>query len=205
MEVPYLDDDQIFHTADSFLKAHHTSLKVPVPIEDIIEIKLGVTIFPIRDLESGCQIDGSLSKDFNTILIDEHTFENIVPRARFTLAHEIGHYILHQDLFRKSGGFRTESDFIAFQNALQDREYKRLEIQAYRFAEEVLFPRSVLKSVITQEVESLGGSSGLIVSDLERIISTVAKSFEVSGRASFNKIKRDYPSLIEIAQSNIPF
>lgn len=205
MDIPFIDDDTIYHHADSFLKTHHPSQVLPIPIEKIIETKLGLSIFPIKDLESGCEIDGSLSKDFKTILIDEYVFEKSVKRARFTLAHEVGHYILHHDLFEECGGFNTEQGFIDFQNSLSDRDYKRLEIQSFRFAEEILFPKSKLKKVVEDEVIQLGGLSSLIPEDIGRIISRVVHDFDVSDRAAVNKIQRDFPSLIEIVESNIPF
>ena len=203
--VPYMDDDQLFHIADNFLHEYYPSFSLPIPIENIIELKLELSIFPVKNLESGCEIDGSLSKDFKTILIDERTFEKSVKRARFTLAHEVGHYILHRDIFRKSGGFKTEQEFINFQNNLEDGEYKRLEIQAFRFAEEILFPKQELKKVVEKKVIEFGGLTSLTPNDIGKIILNVVDKFDVSERAAVNKIQRDFPSLIEIVEANIPF
>ena len=99
MDVPFVDDDQIFHHAEDFLEKYHPTQKAPVPIEEITEFGLGLTIFPTKILESGCEVSGTLSKDFQTILIDERTFEKFEERARFTIAHEVGHYVLHKDIF----------------------------------------------------------------------------------------------------------
>lgn len=205
MNVPYIDDDKIYHLADNFLLTHHPSLSIPIPIEQIIEIKIGLNIFPIKDLESGCGIDGSLSNDFKTILIDEYVFEKSIQRARFTLAHEIAHYILHKEIFIKSGGFNTKNGFIDFQNNLGEKDYKRMEIQAYRFAEEILFPKAVLEGVIQQNIKDLGGLDSLIPIDFEKITTSVSKKFDVSYKAAVNKVSRDFRSLIEIVTSNNPF
>lgn len=205
MDIPYISDDQIFHTVNSFLKSHHPSLRIPIPIDDIVEFKLKLTIFPTKELESGCEIDGSLSKDFKTILIDYNTFEKQISRSRFTLAHEVGHFILHENIFKKSGGFNTEKSFLSFQNNLSERDYKRLEIQAFRFGEELLYPRSEFQRIIKEEVQKLGGLEALVVTDLERIITRVRDEFKVSGRAATNKIKRDYPEIISVVESNVPF
>lgn len=205
MYVPFLDDDSIYHCADGILRTHHPSFSIPVPIERIIEIKLDLRILSVKDLESGCGINGSVSKDFRAIVIDEDEFEKQVQRARFTLAHELGHVILHRDLFIKSGGFNTDVEFVDFQNGLPEKEYKKLEIQAFRFAEEILFPRQVLKEVVEKEVQAFGGLPSLNVTDLGNIISKVSSSFDVTERATLNKLNRSYPSLIGVVESNAPF
>jgi len=104
MEVPYISDDVIFHRAESFLEEFHPDNTLPVPIEEIAEKKLGLMILPIANLEVFCEISGTMSKDFKTILIDEKTYENQESRTRFTVAHEIGHFILHKELFEKANG-----------------------------------------------------------------------------------------------------
>jgi len=205
MEVPFLDDYSIYNSARGFLQTYHPSLVLPIPIENIIEIKLGLNILPIKNLESGCHIDGSLGKDFKTILIDEYEFEHLIQRARFTLAHEVGHFTLHKTVFEKSGSFVDEEEFLAFQNRLGDREYKRLEIQAYRFAEEILFPKSILASIVEETIKKLGGLDALVVTDFEKILSVISEKFDVSDKAAFNKVRRDFPSLFETIEANVPF
>jgi len=195
MNVPFLTDGQIHLSADSFLQKYHHTLDIPVPIEEIIEQKLDIQILSIKGFESGCEVSGSLSKDFKTILIDEDEFERQIQRARFTLAHEVGHSVLHHQLFTQSGGFNDLDSFIKFQNNLIDKDYKKLEIQAYRFAEEIIFPREKLKKIIEEEVKVLGGLPSLNVNDLNSILSKICQEFDASERAVFNKIKRDYPIL----------
>lgn len=205
MNIPYLRDEEILQRADHFLEEYHPSLTIPIPIEEIIELKLGMSILPVRNLEKDCEVDGSIGKDFKTILIDAYVFEHNTCRARFTLAHELGHNKLHKILFQQNGGFDNYDGFIDFQNGLTDKEHKRMEIQAFRFAEGILFPRVTLNSVIKDAVENLGGFDALTVNDIEKITSVVASKFDVSYKAATNKINRDYKSLIEALTADIPF
>jgi len=205
MIVPYISDDDLHHKAEAFLTNYNADNVLPVPIEEIAESKLDLMILPIVDLEVYCEIAGTMSKDFKTILIDQKTYETQEARARFTVAHEVGHYILHKELFEKANGNYSFDDFIQFQNSLSNDSYKRLEIQAFRFGEGILFPREQLNQIVTQSIDRLGGTNSLVVTDLESLIQDVSSMFGVSGRATFNKIKRDFPSVIETAMSNVPF
>lgn len=205
MKVPYLDNDKIFHIVLGLLSKYNSSQVIPIPIEEIIELGLGLSILPVKGLEGGCKIDGSLSRDFKTILIDEYTYEKSIARSRMTPAHEVGHHTLHHDLYDKAVGFDTADSFIDFQNSLSEKEYKRLEFQAFLFAEEMLFPRHLLDERMHKCIQRLGGKSSLTAVDLGIVIDTIAKDFEVSKVAAFNRIRRRYPEIIETTQNDNPF
>ena len=116
MRVPYLDDDSIFHKANDFLCQHHPSFECPILIEIIIGKELGIFVFPTKDLEKCCDVHGGISKDFKSILIDEKQYMNQEGRSRFTIAHELGHIILHSHLFSEISQLNTDQDYIDFQN-----------------------------------------------------------------------------------------
>ena len=65
-------------------------------------------------------------------------------RYRFTLAHEIGHYVFHSDLI---ASFHPQSvaDWSKFVLGIDEETYGWLEWQAYSFAAAVLVPRVSLK------------------------------------------------------------
>ncbi|MBT4123943.1 MAG: ImmA/IrrE family metallo-endopeptidase, partial [Candidatus Pacebacteria bacterium] len=189
MQVPYVSNESLFNIAEKFLDEYHNSRILPVPIEEIAESKLGLMILPISKLESLCDISGTIGKDFNTILIDEETYKNQENRARFTIAHEVGHVILHKQLFEKENGKYSIEDFVRFQNGLSSNAYKRLEIQAFRFGESILFPKDKIDEIFTSTLERLGDINSLAITDLEKIISPISSKFGVSGRATYNKLK----------------
>ena len=78
--------------------------KIPVPIEEIVEFGLGLEIVPKDRLKSTIDVDGFLSNDLKTIYIDGKIYSDkrYSNRLRFTLAHEVSHYILHEDIIKKS-------------------------------------------------------------------------------------------------------
>lgn len=89
--------------------------KVPVPIIEIVELDLGIDVNPIAGLQSRCDLDAFLERDLSTICIDHDLYmetrqEN---RLRFTLAHELGHLVLHKEEIRNAP-FGTEEEWIVF-------------------------------------------------------------------------------------------
>jgi len=88
---------QIKMEADKLLNRNdYLSLKqFPLPIEDIAQ-NLGYTIRLFKPDEETVTISGTISKQKKIILVN--MFEPY-ERQRFTVAHEIGHAVLHFPLF----------------------------------------------------------------------------------------------------------
>ncbi len=97
----YLSYLQIEQKAVDFLSKYHPSNTIPIPIEHIIEIVLELSIVPIKSLLHDEAIDAFLSHDLSTLYIDEDHYMGQTNRSRFTLAHEIGHIVLHKDFIRQ--------------------------------------------------------------------------------------------------------
>jgi Zn-dependent peptidase ImmA (M78 family) len=91
-------NDTIEQHAIDFLRQYNPNEQIPVPIETIVEIELGLNIVPINGLLSLEQIDAFLSHDLKTIYIDEDSYMSQATRCRFTLAHEIGHFCMHKNI-----------------------------------------------------------------------------------------------------------
>ena len=93
-----LSYDDINKHVEQFLEDQHPSGTLPVPIEEIVDLNLRLNIFPFPGLQRDFDIDGFTSKDLTTIYVDEEIYSKRPARYRFTLAHEVGHLILHKDL-----------------------------------------------------------------------------------------------------------
>ncbi len=89
-------NETIEQYAIDFLRQYNSDDIVPVPIEQIVEITLGINIVPIKELLREHHVDGFLSHNCQTIYIDEDNYMSQVNRSRFTLAHEIGHLLMHR-------------------------------------------------------------------------------------------------------------
>lgn len=143
MEAPNLSLSDVKEAAKSFLTTHHPDRVLPVPIEEIAELGLRIKIIVIPGTKDLLGIDAFISADFNQITIDEYSYSNHLKRTRFSIAHEIGHLILHKTWYEQNGPKSIE-EFSDFTNKLDIKTYKYLEIQANTFAGLVLVPRDEL-------------------------------------------------------------
>lgn len=91
---------RIGEITNQFLTSYHPRLSLPIPIEEIAEQKLNLRIHEQMNLKKDYDVDGFLISDLTTIFIDFDLYMNFENRTRFTIAHEIGHFILHGDLFK---------------------------------------------------------------------------------------------------------
>ncbi len=109
------------------------SIKEIVPPIDVREVAKSIGI----DVEFGHfkdeEVDGAFERGLKKIYINS---KNSPSRQLFTLAHELGHYILHQDkeqeLFYRRDRFRFDDD-------------KETEQEANWFAASILMPRYLIK------------------------------------------------------------
>jgi Zn-dependent peptidase ImmA (M78 family) len=152
--APILSYDDINKHAEDFLWKHKRNEIFPVDIEAIAEFDLGLNIFPFPNLQVTFDIEGFISGDLNVIYVDEFIYYQRPARYRFTLAHEIGHYVLHSNLI---GSFHPQSvaGWSKSILAVDEETYDWLEWQAYSFAAAVLVPRVSLKQNFRNELKLL--------------------------------------------------
>jgi len=152
--APILSYDDINKRAEDFLREHNRNETLPVDIEAIAEFDLGLNIFPFPNLQETFDVEGFISGDLNVIYVDEFIYYHRLTRYRFTLAHEIGHYVFHSDLI---ASFHPQSvaDWSKFILAIDEDTYDWLEWQAYSFAAAVLVPRISLKQDFHNELKLL--------------------------------------------------
>lgn len=146
--IPHLTTAQIKAAADEFRARWSPPDLIPVNIEKIIDSGLGIYIAPEKNLRSVCDIDAYITSDMNTIVIDQQTYENdrMQNRVRFSLAHEIGHYVLHKEAYT-SLGITTQEEYYQFTQAKNDQAstfHEVVERQARIFANILLVPREIL-------------------------------------------------------------
>ena len=152
--APILSYDDINKRAEDFLREYNRNEILPVDIEAIAEFDLGLNIFPFPNLQETFDVEGFLSGDLNVIYVDEFIYYQRPARYRFTLAHEIGHYVFHSDLI---ASFHPQSvaDWGKFVLGIDEETYGWLEWQAYSFAAAVLVPRVSLKQNFHNELKLL--------------------------------------------------
>ncbi len=116
--APCLTYDDLRKHASAFLGKYNPEKILPIPIEEIIEIQLKRDIIPTPGLKRNFGIDGWITSDLSSIYVDEYQYKHYEHRYRFTLAHEISHYILHEKIY-DSFNLENSDDFIKFRNLLE--------------------------------------------------------------------------------------
>jgi len=180
--------------AHEFLRVHHPSGEPPTPIEEIVDLQLGIDIVPVRELQKRFGIEGALGADFSTIYVDEWVQEARTNRYHFTLAHELAHRELHRPLLEQID-LSTMERWIQMTDEIDDETYRWMEWQAYSWAGIVLVPEAALATKFKAELER-AKAAGFYVHgnpDLakEYISEALAKPFAVSPDVIYRRIGYD--------------
>jgi Zn-dependent peptidase ImmA (M78 family) len=164
--------DNIRKQALSFLQAYHPDESLPIPIEEIVELQLKINICPLPGLNGVIDTLAFISSDFKTITIDEHLYMKCEARMRFSLAHEIGHMVLHRGLF-EGRNITCIDDYKGFQNAISEDDYMWIERQANSFAGCLLVPQKQLLEKVEEaerkHISYITGSPNPVFSQLPGI------------------------------------
>ncbi len=170
-----------------FLKTHSATCSIPVPIEHIIEVCLEMSIAPIKGLLQSEHIDAFLSRDCTIIYIDEDHYLNQSNRSRFTLAHEVGHYVMHQSVIKKIHSIQDWKHYILGEST----QRAMLENEANHFAGCLLMPQPDILDAYYEYEEMAYRQfmdAGMQLPDRKRLIAyianKIAKKFEVSEKAA---------------------
>lgn len=192
--APFYRYEDIVIAAQTFLGERHPAGTIPVPIEEIIDLQYEIDIVPTPGLHRSFDIDAFVTADLQTIYVDEFVYESRPGRYRFSLAHEMGHIVLHQELFKQMQ-FQTIQEWKQTITTIPEREYSFIEWHAYAFGGLVLVPPNALAiqfETVTKRLREIGltlESAG----DTARhtIESHLAEMFSVSTQVVHKRIEKD--------------
>ena len=189
-QIPYLDKSKIIAEVDAVLEECWNG-EFPVNVEEICD-ELDLGILPIPNLNRSFFIDAYISADFKKILVDEGEFEKESPRYRFSVAHELGHFLLH----RKYYPDKIE-DFAEWLKVSQSIMNNYAEYQANFFAANLLVPSDEFKEVINKYyngdfVKNVWSASS---SERGKILNSVRKKFRVSDEVIARRIGEVFPEI----------
>ncbi len=142
--------------------------KTPVVV-DKLALKLGMRVFR-QSLEG--DMSGFLAKSGEQVVIGVNT-DHHENRQRFTIAHEIGHFLLHKP--NAIHVDRTFKAFIRLRDEISSQGVDEEEIEANFFAAELLMPKRLLE-------KDLQAIDGLDLHD-ENTIEELAEKYKVSTQA----------------------
>ena len=200
--IPYLPYDRIRETANEFLQKYHPSGTISVPIEEIVEFKMGFNIVPMPGLQDALENDGSevlgfTSYNLKEITVDQWIWQHRPGRYRFTLAHEVGHVVMHRELY-ESADFHTIEGWKKFINGIPDKIHGRYEWQAYAFAGLVLVPRDPLKEAVDKHLKA-------ILKLLEKEKISLSEAWESIWDQVYELAARDFEVSPEVIQRRIAY
>jgi hypothetical protein len=140
---------EIEQKANEILNSYYNNgeISLPIDIESIIETELKLRLYIEPGLTNQFTGEAYLTIDAKRISVDEDLFSNNRRRSRlnFSLAHEIGHYVLHRDLFSM---VNSVEDYLKEIKKVDDKTYEIIEKEADIFAGFFLMPRIVLDAYI---------------------------------------------------------
>jgi len=115
---------------------------------------LGLKLVPHPSLKEAGDVDALLLGDLKTIIVDAQDYNNdrMQNRIRFSVAHELGHFILHRDVF-KGISFVSINEWIKFKQKIPDDQYAHVEQQAYEFAGRLLVPHDRLEKEFQRMIQ----------------------------------------------------
>jgi hypothetical protein len=109
-KAPFIPKARIWQEADRLRAEHLAGCLLPVHILDLAEFDLGLDLVPVDGLREELDIDALLMGDLSSILLDKRSFMSprLEYRLRFSVAHEIGHLILHRDIYAGLGNQKPD-------------------------------------------------------------------------------------------------
>ncbi len=161
-----------------------TNLTGRVPVREVAQ---ALGIYEIRE-ESLVGLEGALvtfdDKDGGFILVHSERSET---RKRYTIAHELGHYVNPWHKATSPQGFRCRARDMSVERYKRNDRAAKMEVEANEFAAELLMPPGLVATFLRRRAGA----------DLEHILA-MAEHFEVSKEAAARRyvVKVDEPSAV---------
>jgi Zn-dependent peptidase ImmA (M78 family) len=159
-------------------------LEIPVPIEKLaqqLEIEK-IALLETDGFEGGLLTDENRASGI--ILVNKAARDG---RRRFTIGHELGHFLIVSHKPVEAGKFLCSRADMMKWSADQNDQYARMEVEANEFSALLLMPPPVLRKFIAQEREP----------NLEHV-PLIAQHFNVSKEAAARSYAKYHPENIAI-------
>lgn len=191
----YLTYDDVRAEADRFLQEYDPQGTHPVPIEEIVEFDLSMNVIPVEGLKDDVGVDAFLTNDVATIYVDEWVVRHAPVRYRFSLAHEVAHYWLHDALYQECS-IASVRDWAEVQATIGEEAYKWFEWQANCFAGLVLVSGDLLEPAFRSVADRLI-NEGIQLRQIDHhptraaVVRELARQFAVSEQTMEIRLERD--------------
>lgn len=171
--------------------AQAPDMPVPVPVEDIARMLdiIDIKTLQMDGFEGGLVTDRSKAE--GVILVNESSPRQ---RRRFTVGHELGHFLCPTHLPKDNSGFRcTAADMRRMSAGKLDRA-AQMEVEANRFSALLLLPQPQFQKDLRRKAGA----------DLEHLLS-LAKRYDMSKEATARRYVElhDEPCAAVISRENV--
>jgi Zn-dependent peptidase ImmA (M78 family) len=138
---------EILRLAEELAQRYNPEGLSPFPFEaiqkDRNDVDIYITEMDDQDISGAISFDKEQQK-FKVVVNKEKSFN----RRHFTIAHELGHYFLHQDTIKQEevlidGDESLRQNVMLFR--LDGAEYSRIETEANNFAASLIMPEALIK------------------------------------------------------------
>lgn len=152
-KAPFIPKEEAWRKADEIRQKYWPSGDIPVEIE-LLLYPLGLKLDLHHSIKESGDVDALLLGDLKTIIVDYEDYMNdrMQNRIRFSIAHELGHFVLHRGLFKEIT-HNSIRDWIDFIHLIPEAEYSYIEQQAYEFAGRLLVPSDRLEKEFQQSIK----------------------------------------------------
>ncbi len=187
-QIPSLCRTEIAREAEELLDECWDGF-FPVDVEAVCDY-LNIAILPVRGLADDFGVEAFISADFRTIYVDLLEYEHESSRYRFSLAHELGHFVLHKEYYPSK--VENFEEWLGFARGL-DNGYA--EYQANYFAANLLAPEDELVRIMNREFGGSFARNCLDKNHMEfrNILYNVRRFFMVSEQVVARRMRDVFP------------
>jgi Zn-dependent peptidase ImmA (M78 family) len=182
--------------ADQVKRVHDRENPLEVDIERTLETYYGLKIDVVA-LDPACGVEAFLNLTAKTIFLDVNLIdlEYNERRYRFTLGEELGHFILHKELFQSVSSI---DDYLAVYKSIPDDDFNRFEMDAKALAGMILAPeQSFIERLILHRdsrLKALGKSPG--AEALSVLVAEVNRELMQDFNISFTSVRHRLRTLL---------
>jgi hypothetical protein len=194
----WIDKKELRELAEQLRKEYWPEGILPIDMVEIIELRLELDVEPVLGLLSVLDMDAYLKTDLSGIVVDQECYmqDRFANRLRFSLAHELGHYFLHRDIYSRLS-LNTPIEWKEFILNVPEAEYGNFEWQANEFAGRFLVPYDQLNLKVAESLELMRQWDLMeyLQQDPDAVLSRVSpflrKTFGVSEQVIALRVRRE--------------
>jgi len=167
-----------------------TDLPIPVPIAELCKMLdiIGIEEVSIEGFEGGLFTDAEKSEGYILVKVG-----SLAQRRRFTIAHELGHFLCPSHTPPPDGQFNCSSESMQLTFAPKEDRMASMEVEANRFAASILMPLPHFKKDLRVQKEA----------DIDQIVA-LARRYDTSREATARRYvdAQDEACAVVISQNN---